>query len=60
MVSICGGEPLLYPEIARLTNEILSRGKWIQLCTNGMFMVKRLKEITRRTPVWFSTSIWTA
>jgi hopanoid biosynthesis associated radical SAM protein HpnH len=44
MVSICGGEPLLYPEIGQLTAAILERGKWIQLCTNGMFMIKRLKD----------------
>src|ERR1700678_1032207 len=31
MVSICGGEPLLYPEIAKLTEEIIKRGKYIQL-----------------------------
>ena len=36
IVSICGGEPLLYPEIGRLTAEILRRGKHIYLCTNGM------------------------
>jgi hopanoid biosynthesis associated radical SAM protein HpnH len=44
MVSICGGEPMLYPEIAKLVEEILARGKYIQLCTNGMFLVKKLKE----------------
>ena len=44
MVSICGGEPLLYPEIAQDVDEILARGKWIQLCTNGMFIVKKLNE----------------
>src|ERR1019366_1285726 len=46
MVSICGGEPLLYPEIAKLVEEILARGKYIQLCTNGMFLAKKLKEFT--------------
>src|SRR5580692_12353019 len=44
MVSICGGEPMLYPEIAQLVAAILDRGKYIQLCTNGMFLVKKLKE----------------
>jgi hopanoid biosynthesis associated radical SAM protein HpnH len=44
MVSICGGEPMLYPEIGKLVEEILARGKYIQLCTNGMFLVKKLKE----------------
>jgi hopanoid biosynthesis associated radical SAM protein HpnH len=44
VVSICGGEPLIYPEIGRLTREILNRGKHIYLCTNGMFIRKKLHE----------------
>ncbi len=44
MVSICGGEPFLYPELPQLCDEILKRGLYIQLCTNGMFIGKRLKE----------------
>ncbi len=44
VVSICGGEPLIYPEIGRLTKEILDRGRHIILCTNGMFIRKRLHE----------------
>ena len=57
MVSICGGEPLLYPEIAQLTNQILARGKWIQLCTNGMFMVKKLKEFTPHPGLVFNVHL---
>jgi len=34
IVAICGGEPLEYPEIARLTREILERGKHLFLCTD--------------------------
>jgi hopanoid biosynthesis associated radical SAM protein HpnH len=44
VVSICGGEPMIYPEIGRLTREILARGRHIYLCTNGMFIRKRLHE----------------
>jgi len=44
VVSICGGEPMIYPEIGRLTRELLDRGKHIYLCTNGMFIRKRLHE----------------
>jgi len=42
IVSICGGEPLIYPEIGRLVRGILQRRKHIYLCTNGMFIQKRL------------------
>jgi hopanoid biosynthesis associated radical SAM protein HpnH len=44
VVSICGGEPMIYPEIGRLTREILARGRHIYLCTNGMFIRKRMHE----------------
>ncbi len=44
IVSICGGEPMIYPEIGRLTRELLDRGRHIYLCTNGMFIRKRLHE----------------
>src|SRR3984893_2467930 len=50
IVSICGGEPLIYPEIGKLVRHILKRRKHVYLCTNGMFIAKRLYEIrpTRR------------
>ncbi len=44
IVSICGGEPMIYPEIGRLTRELLDLGRHIYLCTNGMFIRKRLHE----------------
>jgi len=40
MVSIPGGEPLLYPEIRELVQELIKRGKYIYLCTNAL----KLKE----------------
>jgi hopanoid biosynthesis associated radical SAM protein HpnH len=45
VVSICGGEPLIYPEIGRLVRELIARGRYIYLCTNGMFIRKRLAEL---------------
>ncbi len=42
VVSICGGEPLLYPEIGELVTEILKRGRVVYLCTNGQVMEKKL------------------
>jgi len=44
MVSICGGEPMMYPQIGELVSGLLERNKNIYLCTNGMFIVKRLHE----------------
>src|SRR5262249_50369940 len=36
IVSICGGEPLIYPEIGRLVHGILKRGKHHFPCTKGL------------------------
>ena len=44
IVSICGGEPLIYPEIGPLVRSILRRRKHVYLCTNGVFIKKRLHE----------------
>ena len=58
MVSICGGEPMLYPEIVQLCQEILSRpARYIQLCTNGMFLVKKLKEFTPHPGLVFNVHL---
>ena len=44
IVSISGGEPMLYPEQGRLVSGILDRGKHIYFCTNGTLLRKRLHE----------------
>src|ERR1043166_7694236 len=44
MVSICGGEPLIYPKIEELINGILQQGRIVYVCTNGMFMRKKMRE----------------
>jgi hopanoid biosynthesis associated radical SAM protein HpnH len=44
VVSICGGEPMIYPGIAELTAKILERKKAVYLCTNGMFIRKKIHE----------------
>jgi hopanoid biosynthesis associated radical SAM protein HpnH len=46
IVSICGGEPLIYKDIGKLVAELLARKKHIILCTNGMFIRKRILEFT--------------
>jgi len=57
IVSICGGEPLIYPEIGRLASEILSRKKHIYLCTNGMFIRKRLHEFQPSSRFFFNVHL---
>src|ERR1700680_4170793 len=57
IVSICGGEPLIYPEIGRLASEILARKKHIYLCTNGMFIRKRLSEFRPTSRFFFNVHL---
>src|SRR5438445_8764273 len=54
IVSICGGEPMIYPEIAALVKGILKRRKNIYLCTNGMFIKKKLHEFTPSSRLFFN------
>ena len=56
-VSICGGEPMIYPEIGRLVREINSRRKHVILCTNGMFIEKRLKEFKPSSRFFFNVHL---
>jgi len=44
MVSICGGEPLIYPKIEELVNSLLRQGRIVYICTNGLFMRKKMKD----------------
>jgi len=37
-VSICGGEPTLYPELKALIDGIIERKRHIYLCTNGLVL----------------------
>lgn len=42
MVSICGGEPLIYPHIEQLTAGLLKQGRIVYLCTNGLLLRRKL------------------
>src|SRR5581483_9971767 len=40
----CGGEPLIYPKIEELVAGVLAQGRIVYICTNGMFMRKKMKD----------------
>jgi MoaA/NifB/PqqE/SkfB family radical SAM enzyme len=42
MVSVCGGEPLIYPKIEELVDGLLQQGRIVYICTNGLFMRKKM------------------
>src|SRR5437764_11187340 len=44
MVSICGGEPLIYPHIEALVKGLLEQRRIVYICTNAMFMRKKMRE----------------
>ena len=44
MVSICGGEPLIYPKIKELVSGLLEQGRIVYVCTNAMFMRREMKD----------------
>jgi MoaA/NifB/PqqE/SkfB family radical SAM enzyme len=44
MISICGGEPLIYPHIEGLVNGLLGQRRIVYICTNGMFMRKKMRD----------------
>jgi MoaA/NifB/PqqE/SkfB family radical SAM enzyme len=49
MVSICGGEPLIYPKIEELVAGLLDQGRIVYICTNAMFMRKKMREYLARS-----------
>jgi hopanoid biosynthesis associated radical SAM protein HpnH len=44
VVSICGGEPTIYPPIGDLVTELIRRKKFVYLCTNGIKLDKWLPQ----------------
>ena len=57
VVSICGGEPMIYPGIAELTAKILERKKVVYLCTNGMFIRKQIKDFKPSNRFFFNVHL---
>jgi hopanoid biosynthesis associated radical SAM protein HpnH len=57
MVSIPGGEPLLYPHIGELVQELIRRRKYIYLCTNAILLKQKLEEGLFRPSKYLTFSI---
>jgi hopanoid biosynthesis associated radical SAM protein HpnH len=57
IVSICGGEPMIYRDLGKLVEGLLQRKKHIYLCTNGMFIRKRIKEFTPSSRFFFNVHL---
>ena len=48
---------MIYPEIGKLAKGILDRGRHIILCTNGMFIRKRLHEFKPTSSFFFNVHL---
>ena len=44
IVSIPGGEPLLYPHVGELVEELTRRRKYVYLCTNALLLREKLEQ----------------
>jgi len=54
VVSLCGGEPTVYPWISELVQGILDRRRWIYLCTNAQTLTRTLHKYPRSKRLIFN------
>ena len=45
VVSLCGGEPTIYPELPDLIEGIIARNRHIYLCTNALLMEEKVFDV---------------
>jgi hopanoid biosynthesis associated radical SAM protein HpnH len=57
VVSICGGEPMIYPDMHELVAKILERKKVVYLCTNGMFIRKKIADYKPSNRFFFNVHL---
>jgi hopanoid biosynthesis associated radical SAM protein HpnH len=53
VVSITGGEPLIHPEIGQIVGGIISRKRFVHLCTNGLLLEASLEKFEPSTYMSF-------
>ena len=49
MVSICGGEPTIYPQLEELIDGLRQQGRIVYICTNGARMRQKMRDWLART-----------
>lgn len=57
VVAICGGEPMLYAPLPKLVEALLERGRIVILCTNGMFIAKKLAQYKPHDNFFFNVHL---
>ena len=57
IVSIPGGEPLMYPQIGELVDALVARRKYVYLCTNALLLKEKLEHGVFRPSRYLTFSI---
>jgi hopanoid biosynthesis associated radical SAM protein HpnH len=57
VVTVTGGEPLLYPPVFDLVRELVKRRKHIYLCTNAILLEKSLPKLVRSPRLTLSVHV---
>ncbi len=54
IVSICGGEPLIYNHIVELTKALIEEKRHVQICTNALLLDRFIKQVEPSTYLSFN------
>ena len=57
IVSICGGEPLMYKHIVPLTKGLIERKRHVQICTNALLLERFVKQVEPSVYLSFNVHI---
>ncbi len=57
IVSICGGEPLVYKHIVPLTKGLIERKRHVQICTNALLLERFVKQVEPSVYLSFNVHI---
>jgi hopanoid biosynthesis associated radical SAM protein HpnH len=57
IVSICGGEPLIYKHIVPLTEGLIERRRHVQICTNALLLERFIKQVEPSVYLSFNVHI---
>jgi len=57
IVSIPGGEPLMYPEIGGLVDALVERKRYVYLCTNALLLEEKLEQGVFKPSKYLSFSV---
>ncbi|MCL5044804.1 MAG: adenosyl-hopene transferase HpnH [Deltaproteobacteria bacterium] len=57
IVSICGGEPLIYKHIVPLTQGLIERRRHVQICTNALLLERFVRQVEPSVYLSFNVHI---